>query len=325
MDYSSYTRAQLIAMIDELKMLNKELLSEKEQEVRLDFAWSGNLGHWYLNLKTGNVVFNPLKVTTLGYRMDELPEPISYSFFTDKLHPDDYEVVMAAMRQNILGKADVYECEYRIQARDGSWKWFYDRGKVTQRDPAGKAELAAGIVFDITAKKERALQLEHENKLLEAENVTDALTRINNRRAVMAALESLINEARHTSQPISIAMFDIDRFKTVNDTKGHVFGDQVLQVTANIIAGNIRVQDVVGRYGGEEFLVVFPNTDQASASLVCERIRTRIEAYQFAEGLKITISGGIAEYRGEAVTAFIDRADQKLYQAKESGRNRIAM
>ena len=291
MDYSSYTRAQLIAMIDELKMLNKELLSEKEQEVRLDFAWSGNLGHWYLNLKTGNVVFNPLKVTTLGYRMDELPEPISYSFFTDKLHPDDYEVVMAAMRQNILGKA----------------------------------ELAAGIVFDITAKKERALQLEHENKLLEAENVTDTLTRINNRRAVMAALESLINEARHTSQPISIAMFDIDRFKTVNDTKGHVFGDQVLQVTANIIAGNIRVQDVVGRYGGEEFLVVFPNTDQASAGLVCERIRARIEAYPFAEGLKITISGGIAEYRGEAVTAFIDRADQKLYQAKESGRNRIAM
>ena len=232
---------------------------------------------------------------------------------------------MDAMRQNMAGTTDVYECEYRIQALDGSWKWFYDRGKVTQRDAQGKAEFAAGIVFDITAKKERALQLEHENKLLEAENVTDALTRIKNRRAVMAALASAIHEARQASQPVSIAMFDIDRFKTVNDTKGHVFGDQVLQVTANIIAGNIRVQDVVGRYGGEEFLVVFPNTDQVSAGLVCERIRARIEAYQFAEGLKITISGGIAEYRGEAVTAFIDRADQKLYQAKESGRNRIAL
>lgn len=325
MDYSRYTKRQLIAMIDELKKLNKELLSEKEQEARLDFAWSGNLGHWYLNLKTGNVVFNPLKVTTLGYRIDELPEPVSNSFFTDKLHPDDYGVVMDAMRQNMAGTTDVYECEYRIQARDGSWKWFYDRGKVTRRDPDGKAEFAAGIVFDITDKKERALQLEYEKKLLEAENTTDALTRIKNRRAVMAALESWINEARQASQPIAIAMFDIDCFKAVNDSKGHVFGDQVLQVTANIIAGNIRVQDVVGRYGGEEFLVVFPNTDQISAGLVCERIRARIEAYQFAEGLKITISGGIAEYRGEAVTAFIDRADQKLYQAKESGRNRIAL
>ena len=325
MDYSRYTKRQLIAMIDELKMLNKELLSEKEQEAQLDFAWSGNLGHWYLNLKTGNVVFNPLKVTTLGYRIDELPEPVSYSFFTDKLHPDDYGVVMDAMRQNMAGTTDVYECEYRIQALDGSWKWFYDRGKVTRRDPDGKAEFAAGIVFDITDKKERALQLEYEKKLLEAENTTDALTRIKNRRAVMAALESWINEARQASQPIAIAMFHIDCFKAVNDSKGHVFGDQVLQVTANIIAGNIRVQDVVGRYGGEEFLVVFPNTDQVSAGLVCERIRARIEAYQFAEGLKITISGGIAEYRGEAVTAFIDRADQKLYQAKESGRNRIAL
>ena len=325
MDYSNCSRAQLLERIDELEMLNKELLTQKEQEVRLDFAWSGNLGHWYLNLKTGKIVFNPLKVTALGYRSDELPEQISYSFFTDKLHPNDYAVVMAAMRQNMEGKADVYECEYRIQARDGSWKWFYDRGKVTQRDAAGKAEFAAGIVFDITEKKERALQLEHENKLLEAENVTDALTRIKNRRAVLAQLESWIHEVRHNSQPISIAMFDIDRFKTVNDSKGHVFGDQVLQVTANIIAGNIRVQDVVGRYGGEEFLVVFPNTDQASAGLVCERIRARIEAYPFAEGLKITISGGIAEYRGEAVTAFIDRADQKLYQAKESGRNRIVV
>jgi len=232
---------------------------------------------------------------------------------------------MDAMRQNMAGTTDVYECEYRIQARDGSWKWFYDRGKVIRRDPDGKAEFAAGIVFDITDKKERALQLEYEKKLLEAENTTDALTRIKNRRAVMAALESWINEACQASQPIAIAMFDIDCFKAVNDSKGHVFGDQVLQVTANIIAGNIRVQDVVGRYGGEEFLVVFPNTDQVSAGLVCERIRARIEAYQFAEGLKITISGGIAEYRGEAVTAFIDRADQKLYQAKESGRNRIAL
>lgn len=325
MDYSRYTRAQLIEIIDELKMLNKELLSEKEQEVRLDFAWSGNLGHWYLNLKTGNVVFNPLKVTTLGYRIDELPDPVNYSFFTDKLHPDDYPLVMDAMRQNMAGTTDVYECEYRIRALDGSWKWFYDRGKVTQRDAQGKAEFAAGIVFDITAKKERALQLEHENKLLEAENVTDALTRINNRKAVLAVLASTIHEASRTSQPVAIAMFDIDHFKTVNDTRGHVFGDQVLQVTANIIAGNIRVQDAVGRYGGEEFLVVLPNTDQVSASLVCERIRARIEAYQFAEGLKITISGGIAEYRGEAVTAFIDRADQKLYQAKESGRNRIVV
>ncbi len=236
-----------------------------------------------------------------------------------------YKLYRDAMRQNMAGTTDVYECEYRIQARDGSWKWFYDRGKVTQRDAHGKAEFAAGIVFDITEKKERALQLEHENKLLEAENVTDALTRIKNRKAVLAELESWLTEARHCSQPMAIAMFDIDHFKNVNDSKGHVFGDQILRVTANIIAGNIRAQDTVGRYGGEEFLVLFPNTDQASASLVCERIRARVAVFAFDEGLKITISGGLALYQGESITAFIDRADQKLYQAKASGRNRIVV
>lgn len=325
MDYTNLTRAQLIAIIDELKILNDELLSEKEQQVRLDFAWSGNLGHWYFNVKTGNVVFNPLKVTTLGYRMDELPEQVSYTFFTDRLHPDDYQRTMADMQKHLQGETDVYECEYRIQAKDGDWKWFYDRGKVTRRDAQGKPLFAAGIVFDITEKKERALKLERENKLLEEATTTDPLTRIRNRRAVLTELEGWIREARNASQSIVVAMFDIDHFKVVNDTRGHVFGDMVLQITSNLIVGNIRTEDIVGRYGGEEFLVVFPHTECHSAAVVCERIRTRIAAYEFPDGLKITISGGLAEYRGESVTALIDRADKKLYEAKESGRNRIAL
>lgn len=325
MDYSNFTREQLIEMIKETKRLNSQLLSEKEQEEQLNFAWTGNLGHWYFNIKTGNVVFNPLKVTALGYSMAELPEKVNYTFFTDRLHPEDYAGAMAAMRQNMTGAAEVYECEYRIQAKDGSWKWFYDRGKVTIRDAQGNPEFAVGIVFDITERKERALKLEQENRLLEKESTTDDLTKINNRGAVMEDLESWISKSPNTACPLSIAMFDIDWFKTVNDTKGHVFGDQVLKVTANIIAGNIRVQDAVGRYGGEEFLVVFPNTDEENARLVCERIRSRIEAFQFVDGLKITISGGVAVYQGEDMTAFIDKADKKLYEAKNSGRNRIVV
>ena len=90
MDYDEYTDEQLIERIIELEMLNKELLKEKEQENRLDFAWYGNLGHWYWNLVTNSVVFNKLKVTTLGYTMDEVPKKVNYQFFTEKLHPDDF-------------------------------------------------------------------------------------------------------------------------------------------------------------------------------------------------------------------------------------------
>ncbi|KAF5030236.1 PAS fold protein [anaerobic digester metagenome] len=156
MDYSSYTREQLIELVDELQMLNKELLNEKIQANKLEFAWSGNLGHWYLNLKTKSVVFNPLKIQVLGYSMEELSERITYDFFTDKLHPEDYQRTMAAMRNHIAGKTGVYECEYRIQAKDGSYKWFYDRGKITQRAASGKPEFVAGIVFDITEKKKKS-------------------------------------------------------------------------------------------------------------------------------------------------------------------------
>ena len=115
-------------------MLNKELLSQKEQENRLNFAWSGNLGHWYWNMKTNPVVFNKLKATTLGYTLEEIPEKVNYLFFTEKLHPDDYQNTMDAMILHMEGKANVYETEYRIQAKDKSWKWFYDRGKITQWD-----------------------------------------------------------------------------------------------------------------------------------------------------------------------------------------------
>lgn len=323
LDYSNHTKEQLIEMINELEMLNKQLLLEKEQEVKLDFAWTGNLGHWYFNIRSGNVVFNPLKLAALGYTMDELPKKVSYKFFTDKLHPDDYKSTMNAMKLNLEGKASIYECEYRIQAKDGKWKWFYDRGKVTHRDAYGNPEFAVGIVFDITEKKEKELKLEIENKILEEQSTTDTLTGIKNRGAMMEELESRINQALEYRLPLSIAMFDIDKFKVLNDTKGHVFGDKVIKKVANTISENIRGLDSVGRYGGEEFMVTFPNTNKKSAHFVCERIRSKIEEFEFDDGVKVTISGGVAEYNAEEILEFIDKADKNLYEAKNSGRNRI--
>jgi diguanylate cyclase len=323
MDYSKYTREELIQIIDELEKLNNELLSEKEQEVNLNFPWTGNLGHWYFNIKTGSVIFNPLKIMALGYTVEELPEKVSYKFFTDKLHPEDYEKTMGAMKLNMEGKSNIYECEYRIQAKDKSWKWFYDRGKVTQRDIYGNPEFAVGIVFDITEQKEREFRLEENNKILREKSTKDELTKIQNRRGIMEELENRINEALKNRTLLSIAMFDIDKFKTLNDTKGHTFGDKVLKEVANIAAENMRGLDSIGRYGGEEFLAIFPNTNRENAFLVCERIRKCVEEFDFGEEYKVTISGGVASYNKDGITELINKADKKLYEAKNSGRNRI--
>ena len=154
--------------------------------------------------------------------------------------------------------------------------------------------------------------------------MTDALTEIRNRGAIMEELETRMEQSSIYKTPLSILMFDIDRFKSLNDTKGHIYGDTVLKSIAKLLSEEIRGLDTVGRYGGEEFLVILPHTNLASAHHVAERIRSRIENHYLQNEVPITISGGAAEYEGDELTEFIDRADQKLYQSKNSGRNLIS-
>lgn len=323
MDYSNFSREQLIDRVEELEALTRELLKEKEQEARLEYAWTGNLGHWYWNIKTNEVTFSPLKVTTLGYDKSEIPEKVTYQFFTNKLHPEDYAKIMDAMRNHLNGSANVYEVEYRIQTKDGKYKWYYDRGKITQYDKHGKPLMLAGIVFDITEKKETQLELEYKNRILAEMSSIDGLTKISNHRTLIAKLKVGVLEASRTNGPLSIALFDIDDFKQVNDSKGHVYGDQVLVDIAEIINKNIRDTDLAGRYGGEEFMVIFANADLVTASNIAERIRKAIENNLFCDGIAVTISGGVKQYMGENLTQFIHEADKNLYEAKKNGKNQI--
>lgn len=313
----------LLARVKELEVLNKELLEQKALEDRLDYAWAGNLGHWYLNLKTQVVVFNPLKLTSLGYAIDEIETPVRFSFFTSKLHPEDYLKAMNAMRDHMAGKVPVYEIEYRIRHKDGSYKWFHDRGKITQSDEDGSPVLVSGIVFDITKQKENEIFLLAMNQRLEIDSMTDPLTKITNRRAIFKELEAQMVACKLNKQPLSIVMFDIDHFKRINDTKGHVFGDVILQSIAQIIQGRMRGLDTVGRYGGEEFLVILPNTTLDNAALFANSIRETIEKHPFPDGQKVTISGGVSLYQGQDELPFVDSADRRLYQAKSRGRNLI--
>ena len=323
MDYTNYSRDQLLSRIKDLEMLTQELLKEKQQETRLEYAWTGNLGHWYWNIKTNEVTFDPLKVITLGYDISEIPECVTYQFFTDKLHPEDFKKTMDAMRAHLYGNAAVYEVEYRIKAKDGTFKWYYDRGKITHYDDNGKPIFLAGIVFDITEKKNTQLELEYKNKILSDLSWVDGLTRIGNRRSMIERLNAEIIEASRTSSRLSIAILDIDDFKNVNDSKGHVYGDRVLVDVASIVKKSIRGTDFAARYGGEEFMVIFPNTTLSVARKICERIRQTVEDYIFVDGLRITISGGVGQYNHKSAPELIHSVDTSLYKAKRNGKNQI--
>ena len=322
MDYTQYSKEALIKRIEQLERLNIALLDEKED--RLEFGWTGSLGRWYLDFATGTVVFNPLKIETLGYSMADIPHPTPYSFFTQLIHPDDYRDTMLAMRDHMDNKTNVYECEYRIRASNGHYKWYYDRGTVTQRDEDGKALFAVGIVFDITNKKNTEQKLMEENKSLAIEASTDPLTGIANRRFLFEELEQLVNPHIRIQRPLSIILFDIDNFKQFNDDYGHLAGDKVLKSVANELNQSIRGFDTLGRYGGEEFLIILPNTNLDKALRAAERARQSIEALVIDGLPKVTISGGVAQREeNESIETLIDRADQKLYQAKNQGRNQI--
>ena len=117
---------------------------------------------------------------------------------------------------------------------------------------------------------------------------------------------------------LSVAMFDMDDFKKINDTKGHVYGDKVLFEVAAILDGSIRDSDLAGRYGGEEFMVIFSDADAQKAAGIAERIRASIEKKFIGEDLKITVSGGIKQYQGEELTDLIKAADENLYKAKNN-------
>jgi len=325
MNYHDMSKDQLVNKIQELERLNKQLLIEIDQSVNLNLSWAQNLGHWYLDFTNGTVTFNDRKINVLGYQRSEMPTSVHYNFFMNLVHPEDQEVTMQKMRDAITGVNAAYETTYRIRAKNDEWHWFYDIGKIVQFDDQGKALMAAGIVFDVTSQKIEEESLRRESTRLQEEATTDVLTGIMNRRAILNELSYRTNTNLSQTKVLSIAMFDIDHFKSINDRFGHLVGDEVLAKVAELICNTIRGFDTVGRYGGEEFLVVFPNTELAKAEKAAQRIRENIEKYHFKAVGQVTVSGGVVEHKGENETDLIKRADDLLYESKHNGRNRISV
>jgi diguanylate cyclase (GGDEF)-like protein/PAS domain S-box-containing protein len=323
MENENLSREELILKIEALENLIREYKRKEEEELTLEYSWTGNLGQWYWDCKNNIVVFNPLKVTTLGYKVDEIPEQVTYQFFTDKLHPDDYHHVMEAMKKHLSGEAVVYETEYRIRTKDGGWRWYLDMGKITQRDPDGSPTYLAGIVFDTTERHLLLQQIEEKNILLNEMAISDSLTKLFNHQAIHKKLEEEMKRAKRYETRLSILLIDIDFFKKVNDSFGHQAGDLLLVEIANILKTLVREVDIIGRVGGEEFLVIFPNNNVIKGHNAAERIRKKIEKMEFSNDIKVTISGGVAEFEGESIVDLVDKADKQLYRAKNAGRNRI--
>ncbi|MCL4378572.1 MAG: diguanylate cyclase [Actinobacteria bacterium] len=189
--------------------------------------------------------------------------------------------------------------------------------------PFDSYELKARVRTHIELKISKDLLLE-KNGILEKLAITDSLTGLYNHRYIIDNLSRLIEENKRYKKPLSISMVDIDNFKKVNDSFGHDFGDEVLIKVSNYIENGIRKTDLAGRYGGEEFLIIFNHSNLKSAIESIKRIIKNMENLKMEKNnFKITLSAGVCERKDEDVLEFIKKADDLLYIAKQKGKNRL--
>lgn len=188
--------------------------------------------------------------------------------------------------------------------------------------PFAKDELIARVRVHLKLKLVQ-------DKLREA-SITDYLTKRYNRRHFMELFLSEFDRSRRHGHPLSLVLLDVDHFKRINDAKGHIQGDRVLVAISDLMRANVRREDVVGRYGGEEFVILLPHIDEAGAIQAAEKVRRVIEEARFPGmgDMTVTVSLGVVTFHGQKPgTATVDLlllvADSALYAAKEKGRNRV--
>lgn len=204
---------------------------------------------------------------------------------------------------------------------------YYDSEIVRYMDITSSIIVATIVnfsLFIVYAKKyeqEKQMLQEYSERLKQL-TMTDSMTGLYNHKTIFNILTEEITNALETAQMLCIAMIDVDNFKNVNDTLGHQQGDFVLCEISNLLRENLQKKNIIGRYGGEEILMILPDTDVDRGYHIIDRIRQIIEQYDF-RGCKITVSGGLVQLQNEDTQQLVSKADGLMYEAKKRGKNRI--
>jgi len=260
-----------------------------------------------------------------GHKPEELLGQRMLDFLTEDSKKYIYGLIGKKTKN---GTEELVLMAVQFICKDGSAKWVEVSGnRIFER---GNFAGYIGTTRDISEKKqyENNLnkyidELRAMNARLEKMATVDVLTGIYNRRKFDDALSAII-DMKGSSIPFSLIFFDIDNFKSINDSFGHKVGDHVLQQISKLVLDNIRATDGLFRWGGEEFILILPDANLESAENIAEKIRNLIQDYDFNIGHKITVSLGIGEHiAGESADQMMKRVDSALIRAKFQGKNRI--
>lgn len=277
-------------------------------EERWQFALEGSgSGVWDWDMKTGHVHHSDEYNTILGYRPGELAN--GYETFQQLVHPEDWEGLQYNHEQHVLGNIDVVEAEFRMKCCDGSWKWVLSKGKIMRRDEKGNPLRMVGTITDITQRK----KAEDRIRFL---SYHDKLTGLYNR--------AFFEEEMHRldcprNWPLSIMICDVDGLKMANDYHGHQVGDQLLKRIADTLTEACRKDDIIARWGGDEFAILFPSTSEKDAREVGNRINRYCGTHHDLPVVP-SISWGVAAKDSveQSFEALIRKAELEMYKQKLS-------
>ncbi len=284
---------------------------EKEELLHI-LAESNPNGVMIYDFKSGEILYaNKALERLTGYTAEELKknsDPLQL------IHPKDRQSVMEKIDSRLGGYEGSFSYVVRIMSKEGTVKWVRIISSVITYK--GR-EVSMVTMMDISNEKARERRLEQVAHY-------DKLTRIYNRRALEGFLDKNIRHAEETGEGFSLLIIDIDNFKHINDTYGHNTGDEVLKGVAKILKNTLRDSDILGRWGGEEFLVILPATYKPA--VVGEKLRSAVEKHSIGEVGKVTITvGGTIYVEGDTPASIVNRADTALYRGKKTGKNKVVI
>lgn len=291
----------------------------RESEERYALAVLGaNDGIWDWNLKTGELYFSPRWKQMLGYSPDEIGATLAEWF--DRIHPDDLYWVQREIKSHLAGDTPHFENEHRVLHRNGTYRWMLSRG-LAVRSEDGQATRIAGSQTDITARKDAEEKLLHDA-------LYDTLTGLPNRILLIDRLQHAIQFAqRHADYVFALLFIDLDRFKVINDSLGHMLGDQLLIALAHRLACCLRPSDTIARLGGDEFVILLENISDADTVIgITDRIQQefsvpfQLSGHEIFTAASIGIALSTTGY--EHPEDLLRDADTAMYRAKAQGRGR---
>jgi diguanylate cyclase (GGDEF)-like protein len=297
-------------------------------------------GYWRWNILEDTVLLSDICCDYYG--IPHQTQTIYYTEFLNKIIPEDRGWVEKLRAGSLIMRKD-FKAQFQVLWSDGSIHWISSIGRPYVGE-TGKVERVDFVLLDIAEKKKfehqiAEINLSIDKKIktktegLEAANAAltqlsqlDILTGLANRRYLDEKLREQYALMKRYNNIYSVLILDIDHFKNVNDTYGHAIGDEVLQLLAQTIKENLRENDFIGRFGGEEFLVTLPSTNITQATQVGEKLRAAIEASPHPKAGVFTVSVGVAAASPtqKDEKAVVIEADQQLYVAKNAGRNRVS-